>query len=489
MKRRLKTIALLTTATLLLGVLAAGAVRLIDVERYRPRLESAIHEATGLDCSLGRISLSLWPFLNLRADHPTLGHGGRTILKAERLTLSARLLPLLNRRLELRSLTLTHLSGTIQRDKEGRLNLLPPRKKERPAMASPFSSLRVAEIVLDNADLRYQNLATGFTVEAREMDLTLGPFAFVEGGKPVSGNLLAGEWQGHLAAKTIRMNTLTLDRPSIPMAAKNRLLTLQPVSATLHGGKLTAAVTVNDFLGPNPQWSSTCTVKGLDLASLSTALRHRNRLTGRLRIDTALATSGTGRAAMLRRLNGNVAMHGQELAIDGIDLDTVLSHYAKSQELDLFDLGSIFLVGPFGPLLGKAFDLTGSALGVGQGKSRITRLASEWSVANGVAAAQDVALATPQHRLAARGRLDLAAERFRDFRVALVNQRGCATVTQAIGGTFRNPEVRKADFLTRAIVNPILSLFRKGAATLNGKPTGCATPFYQGSIPHPAGKP
>ncbi|MEW6500886.1 MAG: AsmA family protein [Thermodesulfobacteriota bacterium] len=488
MKRRLKTIALVAAATLLLGALAAAAVRFIDVERYRPRFESAIHDATGLDCSLGHLSLSLWPFPNLRADHPTLGHAGRTILKAERLTLSVRLLPLLDRRLELRALTLTRASGTIRRDKEGRLNLLPTRKKERPAMAGPFSGLRIAEIVLDNADLRYEDAATGFFVAAREMDLALGPFTFVEKGK-ASGNPFAGAWQGHLAAKAIRTKNLTLDRPSVSFAAQNRSLTLQPVSATVHGGKLTAAVTVNDFPGPNPQWSSTCTIDGLDLASLSTALRHRNRLTGRLQVNTGLTTSGTGRAALLRRLNGNVAMHGQELTIDGIDLDTVLSHYAKSQELDLFDLGSIFLVGPFGPLLGKAFDLTGSALGVGRGKSRITRLASEWSVANGVAAAQDVALATPQHRLAARGRLDLAAERFRDFRVALVDRRGCATVTQTIGGTFRHPEVGKADFLTRAIVNPILSLFRKGAATLNGKPAGCATPFYQGSIPHPAGKP
>ncbi|HSR37101.1 MAG TPA: AsmA family protein, partial [Desulfurivibrionaceae bacterium] len=127
MKRRLKTIAIVGAfMVLLVGMLAAVAVRFIDVDRYRPEVEAAISEATGLDCSLGTLSLRLWPLPNLRIEHPALNRFGRPILKAERITLSAHLLPLLSRRLELRSITVHKLTGTIRRDRQGHLNLLPP---------------------------------------------------------------------------------------------------------------------------------------------------------------------------------------------------------------------------------------------------------------------------------------------------------------------------------------------------------------------------
>lgn len=487
MKRRLKTIALvITTTALLLAVLAAAAVRFVDVERYRPQIEIAIHEAVGLDCSLGHLSLSLWPWLSLRADQPTLGHAGQAILKADRITFSARLLPLFTRRLELRTITLTKLAGTIKRDRQGNLNLLPVRKATPPLASIPIASLRVEQFHLDRSDLRYEDEATGFTAAAREMDLTLGPFTFIKEGKCISGReLFTGAWEGRLKAGSIRINNLTLDRLSLPVTTTDHLLTLEPITATIYGGKLTAKVTVRNFLGKKPEWAMTSSAKGIDLARLSAALHHQGQMTGPLDVKAALTSSGTGCATLLRRLNGSVAMAGRELTMANIDLDAALSHYAKSQELGLFDLGSVFVLGPFGPLLSKAFDLSGSALGASRGKSRITLLTSDWTIHNGTATAKDVAFATPKHRLAMQGRLDFPNERFVGFQVGVLDPKGCATFTQTIGGTFQHPEIKKSNLLTRAIINPILSLFKKGADAMNGRAKDCATPFYRGRVPHP----
>jgi AsmA protein len=238
-------------------------------------------------------------------------------------------------------------------------------------------------------------------------------------------------------------------------------------------------------LGENPQLAATGTINGLDLARLAAAVNHRGRVSGRLHASITLTTDGAKRQAMLRRLNGTVAMHGTDLTIENIDLDTILTQYAKSQEIGLLDLGSIFIVGPFGPLLSKALDLSGAALGVGRGKSRITMLVSDWTIRNGMACAADVALATPKHRLAFTGRLDLPAGRFLDFRVGILDPRGCATFTQRVNGSFQEPQIEKASLLAGTLVAPLVSLFRKGMTALGGEQPAC-TPFYRGRVPHPA---
>lgn len=488
MKRRLKKIALLAGATLLLlGLLAGVAVRLLDVDRYRSRAQIAISEATGLDCSLGRLSLSLWPLLNLHVDQPALSHAGQPILRAERITATAHLLPLLTGRLAIETVIITRLTGTIVRDRQGNLNLLPPRKPQ-PDRGLPLTGLTIAHCTLENAELRYQDAATGFKAAAIALDLDAGPFAVVEQGQAVypSGRdfMAAAAFSGNMKAKTLAVNTVTLDRPALHFEYARNALRLDPLTATIYGGKTDAALTLAD-LAATPRLDLICTIDGLDLARVTEASQAKQRMSGRLHLAMHLAARGTSRQTLLRQMDGTLTMHGSRLTIQGLDLDTVLSQYAKSQSLGLFDLGSIFIIGPFGPLLSKAFDLSGAAIGAGRGSSEVMRLVSDWTMSNGIASTRDVALATPRHRLAFSGRLDIPAARFADFRVAVVDSRGCATFTQTVNGTFHDPEIAKANLLAKTVVTPLLSLFQKGATVLSGGKAAC-TPFYRGSVPHPA---
>jgi AsmA protein len=490
MKRRLKTIAITGTAIVLLsGLLAALAVRLIDVERYRPQAEAAITEATGLDCSLGKLSLGLWPLPHLHSEHPVLSHAGQPVLQAERITISAYLRPLLRRRLELRAITVTKLTATLRRDRQGNLNLLPPRKpRPEPSAAPPLAGLHIEKIVLDDANLRYENVITGFTAAANHLNCTIGPFPLLEqGGKAYSSVddfLATAALNGEMEATSMTLNALTMDQPALHFTVGNNTLTATPITASVYGGKLDATLTLTD-LATSPQLALAGAIDNLDVAGLSVALNHKSRLTGRLHVTATLATGGRDHRISLRRLNGTVAMRGRNLTLQNIDLDTILTQYAKSQEIGLFDLASIFIVGPFGPLLSKAVDLSGTALGVGRGSSRITQLASDWTLRNGIATTKDVAFATPGHRLAFKGRLDFPAKRFRDFRIGVLDSRGCATFTQTVNGSFRDPQVEKASFFTKTIVNPLVSLFQRGTTALTGNKPAC-TPFYRGRVPHPA---
>ena len=98
-----------------------------------------------------------------------------------------------------------------------------------------------------------------------------------------------------------------------------------------------------------------------------------------------------------------------------------------------------------------------------------------------MAYAQDVALVTPENRLALQGGLDFVDKEYRDVVVALVNEYGCATVRQKISGPFNNPAVDKSHFLIP--LGAVVRLIEKTKSLLTGREK-CEA-FYSGSLPPP----
>jgi len=164
----------------------------------------------------------------------------------------------------------------------------------------------------------------------------------------------------------------------------------------------------------------------------------------------------------------------------GIDLDRTLSRLESSQNFNPVDLGAFFFAGPFGPMLTKGYNFASVFQGTG-GSSRVRKLVSDWKVERGVAKAKDVAMATNENRIALKGNLDFANERFDDVTVALIDGKGCAKVRQKIRGPFRKPEVEKASVL-QTVAGPVLSLFKQAKKLL---PEGQCEVFYAGSVAPP----
>lgn len=99
------------------------------------------------------------------------------------------------------------------------------------------------------------------------------------------------------------------------------------------------------------------------------------------------------------------------------------------------DVGAFFFVGPLGLGITKGFDFARIFEGSGV-NTTIRSLVSSWQVEHGVAHAMDVAMATPQNRVALKGGLDFVSGRFDDVTVALVDAKGCSRVQQKIRGPF-----------------------------------------------------
>jgi len=101
-------------------------------------------------------------------------------------------------------------------------------------------------------------------------------------------------------------------------------------------------------------------------------------------------------------------------------------------------------------------------------------------VADGVAQAQDVAMATAENRLALRGGLDFVNDRFIDVTMAVIDDKGCVKVQQKISGTFRETVVENPSFF-RSITGPARNLIKKGIDLLGGD---CQV-FYAGAVAPP----
>ena len=184
--------------------------------------------------------------------------------------------------------------------------------------------------------------------------------------------------------------------------------------------------------------------------------------------------------AMRRSATGVMTLSGNNLTLNGVNLDAELPKFASSQDFNLLDLGAVLFAGPVGLAVTKGYELT-SLTQRADGNTPIRTAVSKWKIDKGVAYAQDVALVTPQNRLALQGGLDFVDKEYRDVVVALVNEYGCATVRQKISGPFNNPAVDKSHFLIP--LGAVVRLIEKTKSLLTGREK-CEA-FYNGTLPPP----
>jgi AsmA protein len=221
----LKIAALAAGALLALVVLAMVAVVLfVDPNDYRTTLEKRVADATGRPLQIdGNLGLDLFPWIALDVGRVTLGNpagfGDAPFLRAERLRVGARLLPLLQGRLEARRISLDGLRVELVTRRDGTNNwsdLTKSRGESGGGAGTGLRDVRIAGLDLTNATVTHRNEAEGTTTRLRGVELHAGALG---GRDPVavklSGTLDAGD-----ATATTRF---TLDARAVLDAAASRV--------------------------------------------------------------------------------------------------------------------------------------------------------------------------------------------------------------------------------------------------------------------------
>jgi uncharacterized protein involved in outer membrane biogenesis len=465
----------------LLLLAAVALVLFVDVNAHKPRLEAAASDALGMEVRIaGRLGIGLIPGFHVTLEDVRIRNRGEDVASAAETTLGIELLPLLHREVRIVKIGMKRPRISIEQDRDGRFNFEAPEEEAGKKTAWEAEGTRFSLVVerfsISDGALFYTDEKTGEVLEAGEFDLDVSRVRLSEGKSPDLLRRLS--FTAEFSCKEFRKGSLAVSNLKIRIEGKDGVLDLHPVTMRLFGGQGSGSLRA-DFSDSVPQYHVRYSLSKFRIEEFLETLSPKKAAEGSMDFSAILSMRGKTANEMKRTANGEASLRGENLTLDGVDLDRTFSRYEDSQSFNLVDLGAFFIAGPFAPLITKGYDFASLFQGSG-GSSRIKVLVSDWEVEHGVARAKDVAMATNENRIALVGSLDFINERFDDVTVAVVDGKGCATMRQKIRGPFRKPEVEKVSVL-QSVAGSVLNLFKQ-AKKLFGEQ--CEV-FYAGSVASP----
>jgi uncharacterized protein involved in outer membrane biogenesis len=308
--------------------------------------------------------------------------------------------------------------------------------------------------------------------------IALGVDNLAVGSDGKSGFLRRISFSGTAGIGEIRTEGLVLSDLKSAVTGKDGILDLHPVTMRLFGGDGSGSLRA-DLSGAVPDYRVRYSLSKFRIEEFLKGLSPKNAAKGPMDLSATLSMRGKTTNEMKRTADGEVSLRGENLTLDGVDLEKVFDRFEASQNFNLVDVGAFFIAGPFAPLITKGYTFSSLFRGSG-GSTRIRLVVSDWKVERGIAQAKDVAMATNEHRVALTGSLDIPNERFNDVTMAVIDAKGCVKAHQKIRGSFQKPEVEKVN-VVQTVVGPVLRVFTQAIKLLGKK---CEV-FYTGSVAPP----
>ncbi|MDD3991860.1 MAG: AsmA family protein [Desulfobacteraceae bacterium] len=202
MKRTLKWIAIIVAVVVVLAAAAVVIVpRVVDLNRFKPRIEKQISDATGRPFTLGgEIRLSLFPRAGIVLDDLRLGNPAGfsqgDFVSIKSFELQVELLPLLSRNLVVERFVMDSPRILLVRNKKGRANWGSVAGAARKVPAAPDAARVEAD--LSAAGLPIQSLAVG------EFDIGNGHLVYLDERTGA---------RNEVSALNLRLEEISLDRP------------------------------------------------------------------------------------------------------------------------------------------------------------------------------------------------------------------------------------------------------------------------------------
>lgn len=457
----------------LLVLVAVALLLFVDANAYKSRLEAAASEALGMEVRVGgRVGIGFFPGVDVTLQDVNIRNRGTDLASAKQASLGIDLLPLLYQEVRIGKIALKRPRISIERDPDGKFNF------EKPEQArGSLTALDLAKVSLSDGTLLYTDKQSGEGFEAVNCNLNARRLRLAEGK---SSDLLKHlSFTADIACGEIRTKDFAVSDMKFPVAGKHGVFDLKPITLRIFGGQGSGDIRA-DFSGAVPLYHVRYSLSQFRIEEFFKVLSPQKFAEGPMEFSANLSMQGKTVNEMIQTVEGQISLRGENLTLNGSDLDREFARFESSQNFSLVDAGAFFFVGPLGLAATKGYDFAGIFRGSG-GSSEIRTLVSDWKVERGVAQAQDVAMATNQNRIALIGKLDFVNEQFDDMTMALVDAQGCAKVRQKIRGSFRKPVVEKPGVL-KSLAGPALKLLKKGRDIFPG---GECEVFYAGSVAPP----
>jgi len=457
----------------LLVLVALALVVFVDANAYKPRLEAVASQTLGMEVSVGgRLGISFFPGLYLTLEDAHIRNRGTDLVFAKQASIGIDILPLFYQKVRIGKIALKRPVISIERDHDGKFNA---EKSEASDKALPVMDL--AKGSFSDGTIVYTDKQSGQEYEAGNCNLDLRHLRLSGGERPDLMRQLS--FTAQLACGEIRTKAFTAFDVKFSVVGKNGVFDLKPVTMRAFGGQGSGSIRA-ELVGAVPLYHVQYSLAQFQVEEYFKALSPQKVAEGSMDFSANLSMQGMTLNEVKQSMKGQISLRGENLTLQGHDLDQEFSRYESSQNFNLVDVGAFFFAGPVGLAVTKGYNFASIFQGSG-GRSEIRTLVSDWKVERGVAQAQDVAMATSKNRIALQGGLDFANGQFNQVIVALIDTRGCVEVRQKIRGSFHKPVVEKPNFL-KTLSGPALQLLKKGKELLPG---GECEVFYAGSVAPP----
>lgn len=222
--------------------------------------------------------------------------------------------------------------------------------------------------------------------------------------------------------------------------------------------------------------------KGVDLSDLfvepmdTIEQNERIELLGQGQFQMDFRWRPNSKQPFLEAVEASFVLEGKDLKIYGIDLDNVIEKFKRSQEFNLADVSAVMLAGPAGLAVTKGSDFARLAFVKAGDSSSVKHFLADWSMNKGVLKTEDVALSTANNLISTNGWYKFPKDSL-DFKINILDKRGCELVGQRVYGDITAPQYSKVN-LFKTFFGPVSNFFGDiGIAK-------CDTLYY-GKVLHP----
>jgi uncharacterized protein involved in outer membrane biogenesis len=474
-----KKVLFITTGAITLAVFVGILALVLNIEAFKPQIESAASTALGMDVRIkGRMGIALFPGFGLSLKDVNVRNRGLEVVTIEKMRIGLKLISLARFEIKISQVGLVRPVFSIVRFKNGMFNF------EKPGPTFWGKLLAVKKISVSQGSLAYTDETSGEKIEVGDLDVSIRNLFFSGTDKSVPFRNIS--FTGDIRCKRLKINNFSLMNLVMSAAGEKGILDINPVTMNIFGGTGNGSIHV-DVTGPSPHYRVIYTLNRVRIEELLQLYSHKEipqkTIEGPINFSADLTAMGESADEVKRSLNGELSLNGENLVLYNIDIDALIMKYERSQNLSLVDVGAFLLLGPLGPVLTKSFNFASLYEESRGGKGIIRKLVSVWKVKNGIADASDVALASKKQRVAMKGKLNFIDERFVDVTVAVLDKRGCAVFSEKVHGPFRDPQIEK-ESVFKSIAGSVLNPLEDAWKFIQGKE---CTVFYSGSVAQPEG--
>jgi len=281
----------------------------------------------------------------------------------------------------------------------------------------------MSRISVLRGDVTYVDRTSGRSVLAGNLDLRLTDISWHHSTALQPLTLLKSlGFHGTLHVATLQLGTFKASDLSCGIKNEAGLLQLDPTAIVLFGGTSRGSLTL-DLTGSSPRIRLVQAASQIDLTQVFPV----RIFSGTAQASLDVEGTGSDQQAITKTLKGRAAFRSEHITINSLNIDGLIADYNRTQNFSLIDLGALVIAGPFAPLVTKGVDFSRLAVfgRMGNGKSEIRRVVSDWTIVDGIAQTKDVAFTTPKNAVAFRGDFDFVNGRYVHFFVATVDQQGC----------------------------------------------------------------